>query len=127
MIDTITMALVLEPTELSVAKAERFGTITYLFHTRKAHPGAASARFAASVVDRARELGFNPARDYFVLTGQLLPMVMATAAMVAHYGQLRGLHFNGHDSVREYQCVIVGERTFAPVTSINDSSDGDAA
>jgi hypothetical protein len=106
-------ALVLEPTELSVAKAARFGVISYLFHTRRGHPGPMSPRFAVAVVDAARELNFDPARDYVVVTGQVMLMVGMVGALVGNYGQIRALYFNGHEAVRDYQCVVVGEQVYA--------------
>jgi len=122
------MALVVEPTDLNVAKAEKFGRITYVFADRNKHASPATSRFAVAVVDRARELGFDPAKDYVVITGNALTLVAAVAALTAHYGELQALYFDGHDNVRDYRMFIAGERFYSslaqpperPATSAGD-------
>lgn len=103
-------AFVLEPTELSVAKAAEFGEICYFYPSRKDHPGPMTPYFSVSLLSEAHRLRFDPDEDYVVITGQVLQMTSMVATLVAHYGKLKALYFNGHASVRKYQCIVIGEQ-----------------
>lgn len=102
------MAVLLEPTELSVRQAERFGTVKYLFYSHKDLPTVSSRLFAPTVLERLSELGFEADKDFVVLTGKMLPMTALIALMVAEYGSVRALYFNGHDTKRDYEEVRLG-------------------
>ncbi len=110
------IAVLLEPTELSVSKAERFGDLVYVFHTKKELPAVSSRNFAIKVLERLRELGFDPVEDYVVLTGKILPMTALVALLVAEHGGIKALYFNGHDTKRDYEEVLLGGSLSTVVT-----------
>lgn len=102
---------VLEPTMHDASGASQFGEITMVFEHQRDHPPTFSQGFRISLMKRLHELSFDPDEDYLVITGQLVALTIAIAAMVAKYGAIRTLCFNAHADVREYEEVVMGENT----------------
>jgi hypothetical protein len=102
-------AFVLEPTMHDSTMAAAHGEIVMVFGHQRDHPPTFSHGFQVSLMKRLRDLRFDPEEDCLVITGQLVALTIAVAAMVAEYGPIRTLCFNAHADVREYEEIVMGE------------------
>lgn len=99
---------IIEPTELDVNKASRFGELVTLFPANRWRPSVFEPAFADAVVGRLNEEGFDPKVDYVVLTGKQLTLVVAVANVGAAFGPFNVLAYNAHGTVRDYEPVVIG-------------------
>ena len=99
-------AFLLEPSELDVSGAARYGVVTRLFkhHTDHEHP--TRVEFADEVIDRLLEMQFSADVDFVIITGQMVSMVAMASAIVGEFGQFKGLVFDGRRC--EYKVTLFG-------------------
>jgi hypothetical protein len=109
--ETIPRAFVVERPRTDVSKAERYGELVTLFGGSRGHTQDASQRwaetarppsvvnvtqYADAVARRLDELGFNPAADFFVMSGGTLQVAITTAVLAARHSEFRMLVFAAH-------------------------------
>lgn len=99
-------AFLLEPAELDVTGAGKFGVVTRLFRHHTDHDHPSRVRFADQLIQRLTELEFSPDSDFIIITGQLVAMVATASAVVSEYGQFKGLIFDGRAC--EYKVTLFG-------------------
>lgn len=100
-------AFALEPTNLDVSPASRFGEIVHLYKGPSEHPLAYEARFAKELITRLNELKFDAECDALILAGKLHSMVAMVAAAVVHFGKVNVLMFD--HACRQYNRIIIGD------------------
>jgi hypothetical protein len=101
-------AFVLEPTDHSTEKASKFGAVVYLYDDPRQHPHPKFGDFQSCVVRALEAAGFDSKKDYLVMTGRITSLIAMTAAVVARWGSVNALWFDGRDDVREYEAVTLG-------------------
>jgi len=103
-------AWVIEPTKVDVRQAEAYGSITYVFDKGETRVSIWDVMFTDSVLDALDAKGFNPVRDYIVVTGNMVTLTLAITAMVSTYGSIRALLYSATE--RAYVLRLLGETTY---------------
>lgn len=107
-------AFLLEETDLDTTGASAFGNVEVLFTQAVYRPSIWSDEFAERVLERLKEVRFDPEHDYIVLTGQVVPLVKATTAIIEAYGYCKALAFDTRDRSRRYEPVSLGIKETTP-------------
>lgn len=100
-------AFVLEPCKHSLDPVRDYGDPVVLFRTGDFRHSIWSPEYVNDVLAALKKHRFDPARDHFVVAGNITPIVRALAGMVAAYGQVSTLHWVATDRV--YTPILVGE------------------
>ena len=91
---------------ISVSTALEFGQLQYLFDSDFRRSSVFKVEtFAYEVLDRLRQLKFNHAVDFFVMTGSLIPVSIAIVAMTAAYPSIRLLFYNAAKDEYTYRKI----------------------
>lgn len=90
-------AFVIEPCKLDLSSAETFGEIVYIFRPNERRPSIWDEAFRQEIVDRLTALRFNPTKDFFVVAGHMVPIVIATGIIVRLYDTARALFYSAPD------------------------------
>ena len=88
--------------KLNLANLSHYGEITYLFSTQHdimTKPNCWSMEFDEEVIDRLEQHSFNPERDYFAATGNMLIAQITIANLVSFYGEINCLLFDTRKKV----------------------------
>lgn len=86
--------LVEEPKNVSPAPAEDWGEIEYVFQAGTRRPSVFDCqKFGNLFLDMIKEKQFDPEKDYFCLTGSLLPVCVGLVALLSAYGKVNILAF----------------------------------
>lgn len=101
-------AFVLEQTALDVEPAGRFGQLVYVVAPGERRPAIWQPGFGAAVVRSLKAQAFDPEDDYFVMTGQSIPLAAAAAAIARAFGPFKALCFNSRAEIRGYEEVMFG-------------------
>ena len=90
-----------------VSRATRFGELTFIYDEHDRRPSIFEAAFIEEALARLDRHQFDPAEDYLLITGNMIPVVLIAAAL-AHECETppRGLFW---DKVAgEYQPMTLG-------------------
>ncbi len=87
----MTRAFVLERCNVDVSKASVFGNIVYVFDGNQRRSSIWSTNFITDVCSRLKDLEYDPANDYFVIVGPIVPLCKTIGHLVAQYGLIRAL------------------------------------
>lgn len=94
-------AFVLEPCRrIDVSRASKYGEILYIFERNDGRPSIWTDEFVIEAIERLKNTRYDPARDYFILAGSIVPLAKVVAALAAEYGHVRALAFSATD--RDY-------------------------
>ena len=95
----------LEPVEINISDARRFGKIVYLFPGESYRPGIFNDDFGDAVLDKLEEHGYDVDNDYFCVTGAFAPVALAIAHLTSLYVSCKLLIYNL--VTHEYEVVAI--------------------
>ena len=100
-------AFVLEPcSRLDVSPASKFGEIEYIFQKNDGRPSIWTEEFAQAAMKKLKACGYDPAIDFIIIAGRIIPMIKLIAALAAEYQNVRVLF---HDAIeRDYVHQTIG-------------------
>lgn len=98
---------VVEPTNLDVRKASRFGCIVQVFEDNDSRSSIWDEAFKVELIQALDYHGFDPATDYLLVAGGFVPLALAIGTMVAEYGPIQVLLFSATE--RDYVPRITGD------------------
>ena len=101
-------AFLLEDTAHDVTGATSYGTIQTLFTSNVKRPSIWTDAYSDAILARLREVQFDPDKDFIIISGPLIGLTILAAAISYEYGSFRGLAFNAHDDVRNYEVITLG-------------------
>ena len=96
----------LEPCRQDISSARKFGRITYLFERDGDRSSIWAPEFPREIVQKLDALGFEPDVDFFVVAGQMVPLVIAISSIVATYGATNVLFYSSTE--RHYVTRTIG-------------------
>lgn len=91
---------VLEQTANDLSRATEFGEVMHIFDQGKHRPGLFGEHFAQAIITQLERKSFDPAIDYVVIAGGMVPMVLMVTALVQEYGDVQLLLY--HASIKDY-------------------------
>ncbi len=94
-----------------LSSAEHYGELNYLFSHREGRPSLLNAEaYQAYVLNRLKELEFDLENDLFCVTGSILAVTQAMAALVVYAGldRVNLLLFNSSSGLYEKRTVDYG-------------------
>lgn len=97
---------VLEPCDLSIAQAQKHGKTVYLFDKNEARSSIWDSEFQQEIRDALAYHKFDSAKDYFVIVGRMVPIVIAITTLVKMFGTVRVLFYSATE--RTYIVRSVG-------------------
>ena len=100
----------IESTNLDLGPTREYGDLVYIFENSRV--SIWDREFSQSIVDELFVLGFDPTRDYLVMTGHIVPLVLAVAAAVTAWGTIKLLLWSA--SERHYTEREVGHGSKNP-------------
>ncbi len=99
-------AFVLEPCKNDVSKAEQFGEIIFLYPEGERRVSIWDDDFTEGVLAELEYEKFCKVNDFFVIVGNMAPMIMIAGALVGEYGHFDALIFDSLS--RKYVVKILG-------------------
>lgn len=88
--------------------ADSYGRRVIVFPDGTRRPSIWLPCYGDEVISRTYELGYDPGEDYVLLTGNLIELCAAVAALVREHGQIRALAFNARSAMRDYEPILLG-------------------
>ena len=85
--------------------AEKFGELVYVFERGELRSSIWHDEFCAECLDSLEEKGYDPARDFLLVVGKLVPITRMTASLARKYGAVRALFWHAVD--KEYVVRIL--------------------
>lgn len=102
-------AFMVGETKKDVSSASSFGTLTRIFGSKAVVPSIWSAGFQTVLLNELRNIDFDPAIDFIVVSGEMVAVSVALAAIAAEYGGVSLLCYDARS--RNYTKVTVGDET----------------
>jgi len=104
---------ILEPTHIDVSQAERFGAVKYVFDHGARRVSIWDDNFGDEVVRQLAANNFNPASDFFVIVGHMVPLVLSIAAMLNEWQRINVLAYSSVERQYVERRLDVTRRTGA--------------
>lgn len=79
---------------IDVRRASRYGEITYLYDRGEQRASIWDPMYVVEAIDRMRDMGYDPRRDYVLVAGSTAPLVMFTAALATRYKNPAALFYD---------------------------------
>ncbi len=80
---------------LDIEPAKKFGEISFVFNEGDRRASVFdSESYGRSIVNRLREVEFNPQLDLLCISGKMVPVCIATAAIISAYDTVQVLLYN---------------------------------
>jgi hypothetical protein len=98
--------IALEMTKYNLEGAEKFGELMYIFPPDESRPSVWTNQYRLNIehaLDKILE--FDPALDYVLLVGQILPLAILINILSSKYRAFKALVFNAGS--REYEAVLM--------------------
>jgi hypothetical protein len=89
----MTKAFILEPCSLNVSTAATFGELVYVFDKGERRSSIWAPAFRQEIIEALERKDFDPDRDYFVVAGHMVPLVIAVSVLQEYYGYVKTLMF----------------------------------
>jgi hypothetical protein len=80
---------VLEPCNIDVSDASRFGAVKYVFNQGDRRSSIWDDKFLSEIVESLTAQHFNPRRDFFVVAGHMVPIALAVAALAKSFDSIK--------------------------------------
>lgn len=94
---TTRRVFIVEPCRLDVRNAAEFGTIEYLFDENDHRASIWTHDFLNEISNVLKKKKYDPSRDFFAVSGRLVPVTMAAIHILSLYKRVRFLFFNAVD------------------------------
>lgn len=102
-------AFLLEPCDLDVTGASKFGEIVTLYSHKNARPHELTgALFQSCVLDTLEHYHFDPDRDFIIITGKTVALALMIGAVCVTYEDVKALCFDPSPDVKSYVQVNIG-------------------
>lgn len=85
---------VLERTKVDISDAKRYGTVEYVYEDNDRRLSIWDENYKWDTLDVLEHLGFNAERDYLLIAGNVVPMIIVATAMVSKYGRIQALLYS---------------------------------
>lgn len=99
-------AILIEKTKMDVSSAAVFGEIVHVFPKGRPRSSIWSDDFLEEAIESLADLEYDPAIDYIILVGQLVPLTKVIARLVSIYNRIRILCWSATE--RDYLLQEVG-------------------
>lgn len=97
---TTSRVFVLEPCSLDISRAARFGEIVYIFRKGMRRRSIWDDEFKQEVMGALDENEYDPKKDYLLVAGHMVPLVLFISAALRHYTGINVLFYCSTD--RDY-------------------------
>ena len=98
--------IALEVSKYNLDGAEKYGELMYIFPPDDPRPSVWTNQYRLAIERALRtDLEFDPALDYILLVGQILPLAILINILSSKYRTFKALVFNA--TTREYETILM--------------------
>lgn len=101
----LAQVLALEISKYDLASAEQFGELRYIFPPDEPKPRVWVREYRQAIEQSLTDYEFDPAIDYILLIGQILPLAILVNILSTKYRTFKALAFNAN--TRTYETVLM--------------------
>jgi hypothetical protein len=113
-------AFVFEPGNLDVSGASVYGKIVHIFKRNDRRSSIWAPEFPGEIIERLKEFDFRPDKDFIVVVGHMVTVVMLVTTALEHWKGVNLLLFSATE--RSYIPRIIGELNESRIDSSTQGS-----